>query len=517
MAANSFAFVDNFAIDGRSRREIRSHVMRGKNTTKARASKRRVSAAILVPSTEIPEAKVTGSRKLEDDGATEKRPLELILHNTKGSLTPTALMPRPYRRLQDTFSGVSFPVAVDDDAQLLIKQFYMSYGRYIYPAEFCHQQDVIDSPWFSFVLVDEAYCHGTLAISIACHDLARGRKKLSSEYKMYLAKCLSLLNQKLSGEGAGDTSTIALVTGLCVLSLTLGDLSLLKIHVGGLRNVIQHRGGIKSLAAENALVMEKAARADIEDALSTGCPAVFSREIANDERIQPMPSFPVAAFPSLHSLRARHAGLAHAAQEVHTLTQYLSMVAEEGEKLRPWIFASHVTYAFSKVLALGAIGTSDLSDPVADIVHLALAAILSVLTVQIGIPNDKRYDVLLRRFVRAVDHFMAAGHSLHTLIDPLLMNWILHVLPATILQETAEHEWLRPKMVLVRDLLGLGTWQEAHAAAQAYPWITGGSFHDKHIRRFWSAERRGVSVSEVSPSSSETPSPRYYALTWSRS
>src|SRR5688572_5631648 len=129
----------------------------------------------------------------------------------------------------------------------------MSYGRYIYPAEFCYQQDVIDSPWFSFILVDEAYCYGTLAISIAYWDLARGRKKLSPEYKVYLAKCLSLLNQKLSDTRAGDTSTIALVTGLCILSMTLGDHSLLKIHVEGLRNIIKHRGGIRTLAIDDPL------------------------------------------------------------------------------------------------------------------------------------------------------------------------------------------------------------------------------------------------------------------------
>jgi|SRR5687767_12956817 hypothetical protein len=127
----SFAFVDNFAIDGRSRREIRSHVMRGKNTTKARASKRRV---VPIPATkpqvtkpqvtkpQVTKAPVAKSQKPEDDGATEKRPLELILHNTKGSLTTTALMPQPFRRLQDTFSGITFPVAVDDHKQLLIKQ-----------------------------------------------------------------------------------------------------------------------------------------------------------------------------------------------------------------------------------------------------------------------------------------------------------------------------------------------------------------------------------------------------------
>lgn len=34
----AFTFVDNFAIDGPTRKEIRSHVMKGKNKNKARAS-----------------------------------------------------------------------------------------------------------------------------------------------------------------------------------------------------------------------------------------------------------------------------------------------------------------------------------------------------------------------------------------------------------------------------------------------------------------------------------------------
>jgi hypothetical protein len=67
-------------------------------------------------------------------------------------------------------------------------------------------------------------------------------------------------------------------------------------------------------------------------------------------------------------------------------------------------------------------------------------------------------------------------------------------------------------MVVVRDLLGLETWQEAHAAAQAYPWVA--KFHDKHIRRFWSSEGLSPFSEEDSLSPSETPSPRHYGLQW---
>lgn len=376
----------------------------------------------------------------------------------------------------------------------------MSYARYIYPSEFCVQQDVIDSPWFKFTLEDEGYCLGVLAISTAYWDMTRGRKKLSPDYKLYFSKCLAALNKKLSGEGAGDTSTIALITGLCILAMTLGDHSSLKIHVEGLRIVVKHRGGIRTLG-DMPLIMEKVQRADIELSLVSGTPAAFVSDAAKDEPILFLPAFPGVSFPSLATIERLHPGLAQAAQEVHVLTRYLAKLSEgQREKLRPSDFAYHITHSFTKVLALGSIGTSAFADPAAEVVHLTLAAILSVLTVQFGVPNEKRYDVLVTRLVTTVDGILAAGSALHTVIDPLLMNWVLHILPATILRDS-EYDWVIPNMILVRDLVGLESWQGALEAAQAYPWVP--DFHDKHIRRLWFSSRGSPLFDEATCISSQ--------------
>lgn len=108
---NTFAFVDNFAIDGRSRKEIRSHVMRGKNTSKARAKGQRC-----VPIQERPEPEA------RTEEPKEPQMLEMILHNTNGWLTATSTMEQAPITLPDDFSGVSFPVAMNKRSRLLIKQ-----------------------------------------------------------------------------------------------------------------------------------------------------------------------------------------------------------------------------------------------------------------------------------------------------------------------------------------------------------------------------------------------------------
>lgn len=364
----------------------------------------------------------------------------------------------------------------------------------MYPPEFCLPLSAIETPWFKYILEDEAYFYGTLAISTACWDIARGKKRLSPEYKAYFSKTLSLLNAKLSKpEQAKDTSTVALIVGLCILASTLGDFASLRVHIEGLRMVVQLRGGIHTLH-ETPVVMEKVQRADIEDALSNGSTPVFaSQTIA--ERLSALPSLSAAEFPSLESIRAIHPGLATAAQEIHLLTRYLGSVAD-GKRLKPNDYHGHVTYTFSLLLALGPVGAAVFCDPVADLVHLTLAAMMSVLTVQFGIPNGNRYDLLNRRLTWAVDSIMATSPTLETVIDPYLMNWILHVLPASVMREDA-NPWLLPKLVFLRETIGFDTWNEAHIAAQEYPWVPG--FHDKHILKLWQA-----SILEEDTSESDT-------------
>lgn len=104
--SGSFAFVDNFAIDQRSRKQIRSHVMKGKNTTRARnATGRRPNR-----------------QQVDADSEDSASPSEIILHNFADAFHARASVPQPFAQICGAFAGVHFPVAIDDREQLLVRQ-----------------------------------------------------------------------------------------------------------------------------------------------------------------------------------------------------------------------------------------------------------------------------------------------------------------------------------------------------------------------------------------------------------
>lgn len=479
--SGSFAFVDHFAIDQRSRKQIRSHVMKGKNTASARAGRH------------------CDSPQGDDSDSASK----LTLFNFEDVRDTRIFVAHPDARLCSAFSGVHFAYARNDRERALVKQcpwnlpirpdgcqicpadhnlaVYSNIAPIAYPSEFCKRTTQIESPWFEYVLKDEAYLCGAVAFAVAFSDFASGRKKLSEEYGSYFGRCLSLLKDKLSSAQALETSCVAVVLGLCLLSAAVADFEAVPVHIQGLRKLVAFRGGVETLAEEPNL-MEKVQRADLEDALLTGLPPAFPSTLRNVEPRFPILGFSDVRFPSLDSIRNIHTGLADAAQNIQVLTRYLQEVSD-GAKLMPGEYHWHITSNWGTLFELSPIAKSGLKHPVAEILHLALVSMMSFLNVHMGIPNPRRYDILTRRIIRVVNKIMAAGSSLSDRIDPMLMNWILHVILATLMRDTS-HTWLIAKLKRVREINGFDNWQDAHASAKNYPWVP--ALHDKHIQAVFS-------------------------------
>ncbi|KAH8177500.1 fungal specific transcription factor domain-containing protein [Sarocladium implicatum] len=474
----TFTFVDNFAIDQQSRKQIRSHVMKGKNTAKARAAAGRLAKA-------HKKEDVVIAASSNDAGSSDDAdaPLLVVTHNFLPALYPRETAPRPDALVGGALAGVRFALPMNPREQLLVKQFYLQVLPIFYPPEFCKRKGEIESPWLDMAFRDESYLFGTVAFASIFSDNASGRKKLSIESRHYLSQCMTLLNRKLSSNEAHDITCIAVILGLAMLACSVNDMEAFHVHVQGLRKLVIFRGGIMTLAHEPNLA-EKVLRMDIEDALAMGLPPTFRATLLNVKSQAPIPGFEDVRFPSLDTIRSVHRDLADAAQDIQVLTRYLQK-ASEGPKLSPGQYHTVIVWRWCALFALSPLDVSDFSNPVAETLYLTLAALLTFLCA----PNPRQYDILTRRVIYIVDKMMATGSSLPNHINPRLMNWVLHVILGSIMRGTS-HAWLLPKMRQVREINGFRTWQDALASAKEYPWVP--AVQDKHVQNvFTMSEPRG--------------------------
>lgn len=93
------------------------------------------------------------------------------------------------------------------------------------------------------------------------YDVITGRRRArSKEFRQHVSTALCQINQRLSGPGALDDSSLAGVVMMCLLSSGTAQPATTRIHLAGLCRMIELRGGIDALRASNLLLAEKAFR-----------------------------------------------------------------------------------------------------------------------------------------------------------------------------------------------------------------------------------------------------------------
>jgi hypothetical protein len=95
-----------------------------------------------------------------------------------------------------------------------------------------------------------------MALSEVCLRVYSGQKGASLKAAQQLSQAYRLVNSNLSGATATSDCTIAAVVYLSLYERVQGNFHLGQIHVKGLSNMIDQRGGISCLA-KNSHLMHK--------------------------------------------------------------------------------------------------------------------------------------------------------------------------------------------------------------------------------------------------------------------
>ncbi|KAH8427060.1 uncharacterized protein LDX57_004778 [Aspergillus melleus] len=234
-----------------TRKIIRSHVMRGKNSSK------RVGAEVVYGSwiNGPLSAKPEGMSKAEETGLWIPQPRTVCLDLETF-----------------TFADQIKPYMLE-----LIFKFFTILKQSVYPIEFCLEFDPKSSVWYKYLLSDAACHHSLLWMTQSYFDWIQGYS-LSPTALFHEAKTLQLLQCRINDpDSALNDTTIAVVVTLVMVSALVGHVSVVKKHMQGLNKIIALRGGMKELE-KNAQLQIKVCRADLCTALLTGNKPFFFSE-----------------------------------------------------------------------------------------------------------------------------------------------------------------------------------------------------------------------------------------------
>ncbi|KAK4152618.1 hypothetical protein C8A00DRAFT_44371 [Chaetomidium leptoderma] len=227
-----FEFIDNSAaIDHVARRQIRSHVAKGRNVGRklVRASRKRVL-----------------SRETNDQNSeTTTAPSGPQTGTGISVLTLKTVTSLPAHWQQSAASG----------SLALVQKAASFLGGIRHARELDLALDYSSEPrtrWVQPMFVNEAYFHGAMAVFMAAFpspssSLTNGQSNSAARVR-HLCTALRLVNDRLSGRDAVSNETIIVVLVLGLYERVQGEYGRGLVHLDGLQRMLNMRGGIQEFA-----------------------------------------------------------------------------------------------------------------------------------------------------------------------------------------------------------------------------------------------------------------------------
>ncbi|RSL80915.1 hypothetical protein CEP52_017303 [Fusarium oligoseptatum] len=263
-----------------TRKFIRSHVMRGKNTKRRGASR---DVVLVNPEAQEDEARGEKSR-LPDIGMDVSRlpdyyrdHLQYRAWVESPSLIARMLSP-------PDLTLFNFATPLDKNSLYLVYRFLTTIKDTLYPVEWCFEPDRTKVCWFRWLLQDAAYLHSVLFMVSAFQDLfnmrtTKGRKSyengwgisFSAETRSRLREAIKQLQYKIDDkEKQVEDVTAAVVIQLAVMADAMEDVDAFEAHSNGLRNIVRLRGGLEAFN-DNRQLQIKLCRVDLGWSIRNGC------------------------------------------------------------------------------------------------------------------------------------------------------------------------------------------------------------------------------------------------------
>ncbi|KAK5166292.1 uncharacterized protein LTR77_008553 [Saxophila tyrrhenica] len=451
---SKFQFVDNDALKS-NRKLIRSHVMKGKNASKA---KPRCDQKFVNKTNE-------SSNRIPGDALT--------------SIDYASKLPLLERPLGDELSFITFPCKADLSTRRLIHQFMVVQLQVLYPKEFCFQMDHMRSTWFEYIQRSETFYHCSLVMATICIDGLLGKPLRSPQALRHLADTYKCINQDLRGQGTPSDATFAVVVSLAVHENLTNQFGVSKVHLKALQLMLEMRGGIKAFSS-NWVIWHKICRADIDRALHEGCDSMYYRDTLPKQTLRSSSVKKELMSPDSASktlLPLTDPGLDCIATDTNQFCHLLNQNPARFS-LDPADFQNAlITFAY-RLLQYCPLAGEPPEDKLDSAIFTTLLGFLTTLLFEQGRMHVCAYDLLASRLRHAISELMV---SITLKQQPVLL-WVLFS-GGISLCGPEDESWLCPYITSCLSSLEIDTWDAAHKVISRLPWVR--VVHDKPGFKLW--------------------------------
>ncbi|EKJ76408.1 hypothetical protein FPSE_03407 [Fusarium pseudograminearum CS3096] len=450
-----------------TRKFIRSHVMRGKNTKKT----------LTVQPNHEPS---------QDDVEEIHRPAPLAVTNitndslwtvghthSRGdrawiqspSLIAHLIKPPPDLEL------FTFATPLDQTSLYLIYRFLTTIKDTLYPAEWCVDSDYQKACWFHWLLEDPAYLHCVCFMVSAYQDLiaAQGRGKgwageCSTSTRNRLRHTIKLLQDRLQDpKKQMDDTTTATIISLATMADVMEDPQAFEAHSNGLRRIVKMRGGLEGYT-HNRQLQIKLCRVDLGWSIRNGCkPEIYSGRPAWEPLLEAFGtvacSFEIQE-PSLNFMNIYYTWdwrLQNAFKDLRDFSALANKLSPGAQKLEPEAFQEIMLSIQYRLLQLD---FSSHPDPLQEALRVGLLAYESTIFLQIQKTKLKSESFEIQ-FREAIQGIPVQGEAVAN-----VKLWLL-LIGAIMVFEGSE-EWL---VQSIRSLAGRQGWDEVRERVREVMWI----------------------------------------------
>lgn len=314
------------------------------------------------------------------------------------------------------------------------------------------------------------------------HSQDNGGK--SSESTWHFLQALRLLRYDLGTNFSPQDSSIVVAISLAIYANLNGSTSESRIHVQGLKRILELRpGGLAALCSSAPEVGNKIRRIDVELALVVGTPTVFGSQalplpgllhvVPLDDRklCDPLPT----------SLSETSPTIQFAVTDVTALCKYAGSA-----QLSAFEYQNLVISIFQRLIDFASLGGDRPSHPLDNICQLGLLAFMSTVLYH---TRERRFtcSALLSDLLRTgLDRFdIDMSYDQVNTYDSLHL-WLLFVYAVS----APEYEQycnadssVAQRIQALANKLTIETWEDIAAHLSVYPWVM--AFHDEPSKKLW--------------------------------
>ncbi|KAM0425606.1 hypothetical protein ACHAPT_009137 [Fusarium lateritium] len=459
-----------------TRKFIRSHVMRGKNTKRRGAPTQR--DVVLVNQQEE-------SRKDERPGTKDAdvdySALDRLPDYYRDSIQYRAWVESPSliaRMLSPPdLTLFNFATPLDRRSLYLVYRFLTTIKDTLYPVEWCFEPDRTKVCWFRWLLQDATYLHSVLFMVSAFQDLVdmratRGRRSFetgwgicfSPETRGRLRQTIKLLQDKIEDkEKQVEDVTAAVVIQLAVMADAMEDIDAFEAHSNGLRNIVRLRGGLESFN-DNRQLQIKLCRVDLGWSIRNGCkPEIYQGTPSWNPLLETVHGISAPAhlqtttLDLLNMMDSWDYKLKSAFKDLRDFSALANQLIPSRRKLEPEMFQEIMLSVQYRLLVLE---YSLDQHPLEEAIRLGLLAYESTIFLQIQGVKLKS-DLFTKQLREAIEAIPVEGEAMAN-----VKLWLLLI--GSIIVFDSKAPWLAQS---IQSLTGRQTWSQVRKRVKEVMWI----------------------------------------------